>query len=52
MLTLNLNVGNIIGFDAAEKPKLAKLAELFMAHQAKNFQKNKYYEGKIALSDV
>lgn len=52
MLTLNLNVGNIIGLDAAEKPKLAKLAELFMAHQAKNFQKNKYYEGKIALSDV
>ena len=52
MLTLNLNVGNIIGFDAAEKPKLTKLAELFMAHQAKNFQKNKYYEGKIALSDV
>lgn len=52
MLTLNLNVSNIIGLDKKEYSRLAKLAQVFNAHQFKNMIKNKYYEGNISLNDV
>lgn len=52
MLTLNLNVSNIIGLDTNEYQRLAKLAQVFNAHQYKNMIKNKYYEGNISLNDV
>lgn len=52
MITLNLNAGNIIGFDQAEIPRLNKLVEIFNYHQMKNWLKNKYYEGKVSLNDV
>ena len=42
----------ISGFDLAEAPRLQKLLNLFNNHEAKNSQKNKYYEGKISLRDV
>jgi len=52
MITLNLNAGNIIGFDERENARLNKLVEVFNYHQFKNEEKNKYYEGKITLNDV
>lgn len=52
MITLNLNAGNIIGFDQRENDKFNKLIEIFNYHQFKNYIKNKYYEGKISLNDV
>ena len=42
----------ISGFDLTEAPRLQKLLNLFNNHEAKNSQKNKYYEGKISLRDV
>lgn len=52
MITLNLSVGNIIGFDPNEAARLNKLMGIFNSHQQNNRQKNKYYEGKISLNDV
>lgn len=52
MITLNLNAGNILGFDMRESEKFNKLVDIFNYHQFKNCVKNKYYEGKIALNEV
>lgn len=42
----------IRGFDLREAEKFQKLLNQFNSHQAKNAQKNKYYEGKISLNSV
>lgn len=49
---LNVNPLNVIGLGDYERRKFGELLDVFNAHTAKNAQKDKYYEGKIALSDV
>ena len=52
MITLNLSASNIIGLDVSEYDNVNDLVAIFNFYQAKNYQKNKYYEGNIALDDV
>lgn len=43
---------NVLGLPVEEYAKLLKLVDIFLAHQPKNYRKNRYYEGRIALGDV
>ena len=43
---------NVYGLPEQEYAQLLKLVDVFQSHQAKNEQKNKYYEGKISLNSV
>lgn len=43
---------NVLGLPMEEYAKLLKLVDIFLAHQPKNYRKNRYYEGRIALCDV
>lgn len=43
---------NVLGLPMEEYAKLLKLVDIFLAHQPKNYRKNRYYEGRIALGDV
>ena len=49
---LNLVPEQISNFSTAEMPRLQKLINVFNSHASKNAEKDKYYEGKIALGDV
>ena len=51
-MTLNLDPGGIAGLSERERRKLAALLEVFRGHAAKNGEKNRYYEGRIRLSEV
>ena len=51
-MLLSIEPGKIIGFPKEEQVKLQKLIKVWHAHEIKNNQKNKYYEGRIRLSDV
>lgn len=43
---------NVYGLPTSEYGRLKKLIEVYLTHQSKNAQKNKYYEGKISLGSV
>jgi hypothetical protein len=47
-----INPTNVVGLPAFEYAQLMKLVNVFTAHQGKNEQKNRYYEGKISLNSV
>ena len=47
-----INPTNVAGLPAYEYSQLMKLVNVFTAHQGKNEQKNRYYEGKISLNSV
>ena len=47
-----LSVSNISGLNAYEMERFRKLVDIFNTHQTKNFMKDRYYEGKIRLSEV
>lgn len=49
---LDLALGQIVGLPDEEKVRLMKLVDTFNSHSFKNTEKDKYYEGKIALADV
>ena len=49
---LNIDVGKIIGLDKAVADDFRKLLDTYNYHVWGNLEKNKYYEGKIPLSDV
>lgn len=51
-MLLNLVPEQISNFSTAEMPRLQKLINVFNSHASKNAEKDKYYEGKIALGDV
>lgn len=51
-MILGIDPGNVAGLPPTEQEKLAKLLETYSSHAAKNDQKNRYYEGKIPLSEV
>ena len=49
---LELVPEQIANFNMEEVPRLQKLLNVFNTHASKNAEKDKYYEGKIALGDV
>lgn len=49
---LDITPGSIRNLTEQEKANLANLLKVFNAHQTKNREKNRYYEGKIKLSEV
>ena len=49
---LGIAIGNVRGFGDYERIKFQKLIEVYNRHALKNKQKDKYYEGKISLSEV
>lgn len=51
-MVFSLTPGHVNGLPMKEQEKLQKLLDTFMMYQAKNAEKDKYYEGKISLSDV
>ena len=52
MMELLISVDNIVGLEIEEKQRFEELVKQFNSHQFKNAQKNRYYEGKITLSEV
>lgn len=48
----NLTISNVRGLPTKEAAVLADLVDIFMYHQSKNAEKEKYYEGHISLGEV
>ena len=48
----NLSFGYVSGLPGEERERLEKLAEVYNYHLSKNALKNRYYEGRIPLSEV
>ena len=51
-MLLNIDPRAVQGLTPDEAEALAKLVNIYQTHSAKNFEKDKYYEGKITLGDV
>lgn len=51
-MLLNIVADQVAGLDDATKTKLNKLINVYNAHASKNAEKERYYEGKISLSEV
>ena len=51
-MVLFMDVGQVIGLPPAERQMLQNLIEIYMSHNAKNWEKERYYEGNIPLSEV
>lgn len=51
-MDLFLDAYSVEGLGAKERDQLAELIDVYNYHDAKNAEKNKYYEGKIPLSDI
>ena len=47
-----MDVGQVIGLPQTERQMLQNLVEIYMSHNAKNWEKERYYEGNIPLSEV
>lgn len=47
-----INIGEVRGLPAKERETLSKLLDVYTSHVTRNDEKNRYYEGKIALRDV
>lgn len=47
-----LDAGSILNFDKAEVENLNKLVDSYNMHISKNIEKDRYYEGKVSLSEV
>lgn len=52
VMNLLINPEEIIGFPVEESKRLQKVLNVYNYHISKNVEKNRYYEGKIALNDV
>ena len=48
----NIEISTIKGFPTEEMERFKELVNTFNTHRMKNIEKNKYYEGKISLSEV
>lgn len=51
-MILSITANDIRNFPTEEYERFNKLVDLFSVHASKNAEKNKYYEGKISLSEV
>ena len=47
-----LNFGTVAGLTGPEQKALDELVQVYSLHQAGNAEKEKYYEGHVALKDV
>lgn len=51
-MNIAISAGNVIGLGDDERDMLTELIEVYQYHYPKNVTKNKYYEGKVTLSEV
>ena len=51
-MQLLIDVGTVVGLPQREQNMLRELLEIYQSHYTKNWEKEKYYEGNIPLSDV
>ncbi len=51
-MILSIVPGQVAGLPTEDQIKLTNLINVWNSHNAKNQQKNKYYEGNISLADV
>ena len=51
-MVISIAVNSIAGFDPEEVQQFQELVNVFNRHAMKNALKNRYYEGKISLSEV
>lgn len=51
-MEVRIEANSIVGLDQYEKARFANLVKRFNQHKSNNSQKNRYYEGKISLSEV
>ena len=51
-MIINIVPGDIKGLTTSEENAITELVKIFEAHNAKNREKNFYYEGKISLASV
>lgn len=51
-MDLIMSMAQVAGIPHADQQKLNKLLEIYTAHTTKNSTKEKYYEGKIPISEV
>ena len=49
---MNLSISQVTGLPAREMAMMAKLLDVYNSHAVKNAYKDRYYEGKIPLSEV
>ena len=47
-----LSIGNIVGLNEVDGIRMQKLIDVYNYHLTKNTIKNRYYEGKVTLSEV
>lgn len=52
MVFWGTDLSNVAGLPQSEQRKLDKLVEIYMLHAGKNEEKNRYYEGRIPVSEV
>ena len=52
MMNISVSLGSVVGLTREERNILQELIDVYNDHAAKNFEKEKYYEGKIPLKDV
>lgn len=51
-MILNLSPERVFGISDEERLQLYKLVEIYESHLWPNYEKNRYYEGKISLGEV
>lgn len=51
-MVFNMVGGDVVGLPTYEQERLQKLIDTFLLYQSKNEEKDRYYEGKISLSEV
>ena len=49
---LQISINNVIGFPQEEQERLNTLFDTYQYHLSKNYEKNRYYEGKVTLNEV
>ena len=52
MMHLLIDPNSVSGFGDLEREQLKELLKVFHNHSVKNYQKDKYYEGKVTLGEV
>lgn len=51
-MVFSMVAAQVDGLPVAEQEKMQKLLDTFLLYQAKNAEKDRYYEGKISLAEV
>jgi hypothetical protein len=51
-MLLGLNAASVSGLSSVDRARLENLINIFNAHWTKNFEKDRYYEGRISLGEV